>query len=101
MNEPQKARVVTELQLPRHGSGTAKALVDGVWHILWIRSHDPAEIRLAFERGDSEPWPGEEITIDEAASDRALDAVAEWNAARPQAEKDAELARLREIARRA
>ena len=39
----------------------------------------------------------DEITIDEAASDRALDAVARWNAARPQAEKDAELARLRAI----
>jgi hypothetical protein len=39
----------------------------------------------------------DEITINEAASDRALDKTARWHDARPQAEKDAELARLKEI----
>jgi hypothetical protein len=39
----------------------------------------------------------DEIEYDEAASDRALDEVAKWHAARPQAEKDEELKRLKEM----
>jgi hypothetical protein len=39
----------------------------------------------------------DEIWIDLEASDRALDQVAKWHAARPQAEKDEEYARLLEM----
>jgi len=72
MNEPQKARAVTELKMPTRCGGTAYALIEGVWHYLDVTQ----AVAHAFESGEGEPWPGEEIDIDEEASDRALDRAA-------------------------